>query len=123
MVKTKTMRSFNENKNLPIPILLTNREIVIIRLICREFSNKQIAAELHISPYTVEDHKKNIRRKMRVLTVVGVVMYAVNNQLLVQIFLMLIGAIGMPEGGELEVGERRRLRPGGRPVETRWAEG
>ncbi len=99
------MRRFNENKNLSIPIFLTNREIAIVRLICREFSNKQIAAELHISPYTVEDHKKNIRRKMRVLTVVGIVMYAMNNQLLVQTFLMLIGAIGMPEGGEVFAGD------------------
>jgi DNA-binding NarL/FixJ family response regulator len=99
------MLSFRENNKFPIAILLTNRETAIVRLICREYSNKQIAAELHLSPYTVEDHKKNIRRKMRVLTVVGVVMYAMNNHLLVQTFLMLVGALGMPEGGEVFTGD------------------
>lgn len=43
---------------------LTPREIEILLLIARGFSNKKIA-ELHfISEYTVETHRKNINKKL-----------------------------------------------------------
>jgi len=61
---------------------LTGREIEIVRLISKEFSNKQIADKLFISERTVESHRKNIFRKAGVHTVVGVINYAVNNKLL-----------------------------------------
>lgn len=61
---------------------LTGREIEIVRLISKEFSNKQIADKLFISERTVEPHRKNIFRKAGVHPVVGVINYAVNNKLL-----------------------------------------
>lgn len=63
---------------------LTERETAIVILICKEYSNKQIAAELCISPYTVEDHKKSIRIKTGSFTVVGVALYAAKNNIFVQ---------------------------------------
>jgi DNA-binding NarL/FixJ family response regulator len=42
---------------------LTSREIEIIRLIEKEYNNKQIAEALFISERTVETHRKNIFRK------------------------------------------------------------
>ena len=49
--------------------LLTKRETDIVILICKEFSNKQIAGALGISPYTVEIHKKTIRNKTGSFTI------------------------------------------------------
>lgn len=72
--------------------LLTRRETDIIILICKEYSNKQIAAELRLSPYTVEDHKKSIRRKTKSLTVVGVALYAAKNQIITQIIFFIFSA-------------------------------
>lgn len=62
--------------------LLTEREIEIVRLIAKEYSNKQIADKLFISERTVESHRKNIFRKADVHTVVGVIKYAMEHKLL-----------------------------------------
>lgn len=61
--------------------LLTTRELEIVRLIVKEFSNKQIADQLFISERTVETHRKNILRKTRVGSVVGLIKYAYANKL------------------------------------------
>jgi DNA-binding NarL/FixJ family response regulator len=55
---------------------LTRREVDIIRFVCREFSSKQIAAELHLSEFTVNTHRKNIQRKLNVKNVAGLVSFA-----------------------------------------------
>jgi two-component system nitrate/nitrite response regulator NarL len=55
---------------------LTDREIEIIRMIEREYSNKQIAHLLFISERTIETHRKNIFRKTNTQTVVGLLKYA-----------------------------------------------
>ena len=55
---------------------LTRREVDIIRLVCREFSSKQIAATLHLSEFTVNTHRKNIQRKLNVKNVAGLVSFA-----------------------------------------------
>jgi DNA-binding NarL/FixJ family response regulator len=60
---------------------LTRREVDIIRLVCREFSSKQIAAELHLSEFTVNTHRKNIQRKLNVKNVAGLVSFAREHQL------------------------------------------
>ncbi|HEY0743921.1 MAG TPA: response regulator transcription factor [Chryseosolibacter sp.] len=62
--------------------LLTTRELEIVRLIAKEYSNKQIAEELFISERTVETHRKNILRKTRVGSIVGLIKYAYANKLL-----------------------------------------
>jgi two-component system, NarL family, nitrate/nitrite response regulator NarL len=61
--------------------LLTDRERDILRLIAREFSNKQIAGELFISERTVETHRKNIFRKTNTTSLVGLIKFAFANNL------------------------------------------
>ncbi|MBC7902984.1 MAG: response regulator transcription factor [Gemmatimonadaceae bacterium] len=61
---------------------LTDRELEIIRLIEKEFSNKSIADSLFISERTVETHRKNIFRKTRTSSVVGLVKYAYEHKLI-----------------------------------------
>jgi DNA-binding NarL/FixJ family response regulator len=61
---------------------LTNREIEIIRLIEKEYNNKQIAEALFISERTVETHRKNIFRKTNTNSVIGLVKYAYEHKLI-----------------------------------------
>jgi two-component system, NarL family, nitrate/nitrite response regulator NarL len=61
--------------------LLTARELEIVKLIVKEFSNKQIAEQLFISERTVETHRKNILRKTGVGSVVGLIKYAYANKI------------------------------------------
>ncbi len=61
---------------------LTNREIEIIQLIEKEFSNKDIASHLFISERTVETHRKNIFRKTKTNGVIGLIKYAYEHRLI-----------------------------------------
>lgn len=63
-------------------VYLTIREIEIIKLIEKELSNKEIAEKLFISERTVETHRKNIFRKTKKNTVIGLIKYAYDHKLL-----------------------------------------
>lgn len=62
-------------------IPLTERELEVIRLIEREFSNKRIAEQLGISERTVETHRKNILRKTKTNNVIGLIKYVYEHKL------------------------------------------
>ena len=62
--------------------LLTDREREILKLIAREYTNKQMAEELFISERTVETHRKNIFRKTRTNNLVGLIKFAYANNLI-----------------------------------------
>ncbi len=59
----------------------TGREIEVMILLCKEHSTKQIAGQLRISPHTVESYKKSLKTKTGSFTQVGIVVYAVKNNL------------------------------------------
>jgi DNA-binding NarL/FixJ family response regulator len=62
--------------------LLTDREHEIVKLIVKEFSNKQIAEKLFISERTVETHRKNIFRKTNTTSLVGLVKFALEHNII-----------------------------------------
>jgi two-component system, NarL family, nitrate/nitrite response regulator NarL len=62
--------------------LLTDREREIVKLIAKEYSNKDIAEALFISERTVETHRKNIFRKTGANTLVGLIKFAYANNLI-----------------------------------------
>lgn len=61
---------------------LTAREIEIIKLIEKEFNNKQIAESLFLSERTVETHRKNIFRKTKTSGVIGLIKFAYEHKLI-----------------------------------------
>jgi two-component system nitrate/nitrite response regulator NarL len=61
---------------------LTMREIEIIKLIEKEFSNKMIAETLFLSERTVETHRKNIFRKTKTSSLIGLIKYAYEHRLI-----------------------------------------
>jgi DNA-binding NarL/FixJ family response regulator len=75
MTKATVRKRENEESHL------TDRELEIIRLIEQEFSNRQIAETLYISERTVETHRKNIFRKTRTNSVIGLIKYAYEHKL------------------------------------------
>lgn len=58
---------------------LTNREVEILHLICKELSSQEIAEKLLISLHTVESHRANLIIKGGVKNTAGLVRWAVEN--------------------------------------------
>jgi len=61
---------------------LTNREMEIIKLIVKDYSSQEIADKLFISIRTVETHRKNIMVKLHTKSTIGLVHYAIQNNLI-----------------------------------------
>jgi len=63
-------------------ITLSQREIQIIELIAKEYTNAKIAETLFISERTVETHRKNIFRKTDTKGVIGLLRYCVERRII-----------------------------------------
>ena len=63
-------------------IPLTRRELEIIKLIAEEFSNLEISEKLFISVRTVETHRRNIMQKLHINSVISLVHYAIQNNII-----------------------------------------
>lgn len=72
--------TFNPYKKFSKP-KLSKKEIDIIKLICREKSNKEIASTLYLSIRTVEGHRERILEKINAKNSVGLVLYAIKNKI------------------------------------------
>jgi DNA-binding NarL/FixJ family response regulator len=57
--------------------LLSERESEILNALARGLSSKQIAAEYELSVRTVETHRQNIRRKLKIAGQAELIRYAV----------------------------------------------
>ncbi|GAB2819473.1 response regulator transcription factor [Ferruginibacter profundus] len=64
-----------------ISIELTAREKEVLSLLCKEFTNTEIAEKLFISPRTVEGHRNNLLLKSGSRNTAGLVIFAIKNGL------------------------------------------
>ncbi len=62
--------------------ILSRRELEVLKLICKEYSNAEIAEKLFLSVSTVETHRKNLIAKLGVNNTVGLVKFALRNNLI-----------------------------------------
>jgi DNA-binding NarL/FixJ family response regulator len=63
-------------------IPLTEREKEVLVLIIKEYSNQEIADKLFISKRTVDAHKRNLLEKTGAKNVAGLVIFALNNEII-----------------------------------------
>ena len=61
---------------------LTDREVEVLRIICRGGTKKQVAAVLSISPSTADHHLRHIYEKAGVQTRAGATLFAIEHDLL-----------------------------------------
>ena len=61
---------------------LTKREVQVLKLVAQQYSTREIANELHISESTVETHRKNLMKKVKVKNSVGLAIFALKNEVI-----------------------------------------
>lgn len=86
-VREKIFNTFKDNPKLNHNAVIENpilspREMEIIILIALEYSGKEISEKLFISSHTVETHRKNIMKKLNIKSTIGLVKYALKNNLI-----------------------------------------
>jgi DNA-binding NarL/FixJ family response regulator len=72
--------NYNPNKKSVRPVF-SDKEIKVIKLICKEYSNKEIADQLSLSKRTVEGYREKILEKINARNTVGIVVYAIKNKI------------------------------------------
>jgi DNA-binding NarL/FixJ family response regulator len=62
-------------------VSLTEKEKDFLKLICSEITYKDIAAQMYVSPRTVDEYRNHLFEKLKVKSRIGLVMYAIRNGL------------------------------------------
>ena len=75
-----TKKDLERKKELKIKF--SDQELKVIQLICKQYITKEIADKMHLCSRTVEEYRHRIQEKMGVKNVAGLVLFAVNNDLL-----------------------------------------
>ncbi|MBY0433216.1 MAG: response regulator transcription factor [Cyclobacteriaceae bacterium] len=76
--KTDVRESIQEHNSL----LLTRREIEVLKLIAEGLTNQEIADKLYISASTVDSHRKNLISKLQVKNTAALVRTAFENKII-----------------------------------------
>jgi len=64
-----------------LPVQLTDRELQFLRYVCTEKTYKEIAAEMFVSPRTVDSYRDGLFEKLGLTSRIGLVLYAIKNGL------------------------------------------
>ena len=75
------MNQKNYNQLLGYKEKLSRREIEVLKLICNEKTTQEVADKLSISKRTVDGHRQKILLKVGAKNIVGLVKYAITNQI------------------------------------------
>jgi len=68
-----------EEKNTRKLLSLSDRETEFLKLACTEMSYKEIAAEMHLSPRTIDGYRDALFEKLDIKTRTGLVVYAIKH--------------------------------------------
>lgn len=71
--------SISFKDNIFKKIELNEREVKVLHLICKEYTTAEIAADMFLSPRTIEGIRAALIEKTNVKNVAGLVLYAVRN--------------------------------------------
>ncbi len=83
-ILTKMIASTKNNPfhNLVVSgTMFSEKELEIIRLICTQYSNREIAETLGLSVRTIEGYRERIQEKTGARNAVGIAIYAIKNRL------------------------------------------
>jgi|GEM_PF-1368801 len=69
---TSSIRNVNN-----IPVGITRREREVLRMICAQYTNAEIASRIHVSVRTVDGHRNSLLEKTGCRNTAGLVLFAV----------------------------------------------
>ena len=85
-ISHKTPKQYTNPKDA-----LSSRELDVLQFICQQYTAKEIAEKLFVTTKTIEAHKSNLLLKTGVKNTAGLIIYAVQNQLVNAEDIVLLG--------------------------------
>jgi DNA-binding NarL/FixJ family response regulator len=86
IVNQSVLLKLQQNKNVrkfyPVPIKFTEKELNILRMICEDKTTEEISDAVFLSPRTIETIRQNMKAKVGVKTIAGLIMYCSRNKLI-----------------------------------------
>ncbi len=83
MVTGKLIHSINcmedDGTEMNAVLKLNEREIDFLKFSCTEMTYKQIAAQMHLSPRTIDGYRETLFEKLNVKSRVGLVLFSIKN--------------------------------------------
>jgi DNA-binding NarL/FixJ family response regulator len=77
MIAKSNFQSHTKTKKVEF----SDREIAVIRYVCQEMTNKEMAHHLNLSTRTVEGYRDRIQEKIGARNAAGIVVYAIKNHI------------------------------------------
>jgi len=77
------LKSNTKKYNLNFGEVLTEREKEVVKFICLQYTNQEIAEKLFLSKRTVEGHRQRILDKINAKNTVGLVLYAISHEIFI----------------------------------------
>jgi len=81
-VLLKLQQKRPQKSHFNVPVVFSEKELRIIRLISEDKTTEEISKEVYLSPRTVETIRQNMKKKVGARTIAGLVMYAIKNKLI-----------------------------------------
>lgn len=82
LISAKMLRSIQDN---PTPgalqVQLSDNEVTFLRLCCSELTYKEIAAEMKLSPHTIDNYRQELFDRLAIKSRTGLVLFAIKNEL------------------------------------------
>jgi DNA-binding NarL/FixJ family response regulator len=72
----------NAKQYYPNPVKFNEKELKILRLLAEDKTTEEISKEVYLSPRTIETIRQNMKTKVGVKTIGGLVMYGMKNRLI-----------------------------------------
>lgn len=80
LAKLLAQSNINPERKLIRPDF-SEKELSVIKMVCQELSNKEIATILNLSVRTIEGYRDRIQEKINVRNTAGMVVYAIKNKI------------------------------------------
>ncbi|MNY19829.1 Response regulator UvrY [compost metagenome] len=84
LVSGRLLRNIQDNK--PIQNILADlsaNEIKFLQLCCSEYTYKEIADQMNLSPHTIDNYRQNLFQKFEIKSRTGLVLFALKNEFFV----------------------------------------
>lgn len=73
-------KKIDSDSDLTVKVMLSPREVEIVKMVSTEMCSKEIAEKLFISTRTVEQHRKRLMEKTNSRNFIGVILYALKTK-------------------------------------------